>query len=560
MLTLTVLVLLAVTATPGDACGGTMTATSEGQEFNSTNYPYDYSNNENCEWIFNAGPDGWLYLGFATFDIEDHSSCNYDYVKVFDGDTELGKFCGNTRPADFIRNTASLRVEFRTDSSIAKGGFRAGFVMGPAPTTTPAPATTTTTPSPNGCGGTLTATATVGIFQSPDYPSNYPHSQNCEWTISTELDDPITLTFDVFSLESHSSCNYDAVEIFEVSGGQETSKGKYCGTNRPDEIILYDGSFKVVFTSDSSVSNTGFSASFVSRPITCESRGGSCVASLADCESGRVNDLASCPQSADVCCLPSISPSNCGRLPASTRIVGGDDSEEHAWPWQVSLQTTSSSFHFCGGSLINAQWVITAAHCVEGEQTSAFKVVLGEHHREQTSGNEVERGVARFIMHPQYDGSGAGFPNDIALVKLASPVSLDGPHMRAACLPEPGEEYSASDECWITGWGDTKGTGNEQILQELRVDIRDRETCRSNWGSGYIRDTHVCINDGTTGACNGDSGGPLVCLARSGSGLWNLVGATSWGRTGCQTAGYPSVYTRVSEFRDWIEEQILADN
>lgn len=125
------------------------------------------------------------------------------------------------------------------------------------------------------------------------------------------------------------------------------------------------------------------------------------------------------------------------------------------------------------------------------------------------------------------------------------------------------------------------GTGDRTVLQELNVDVRSQTDCRRAWGSTYINNGHICVENGNTGACNvgfpklchliltsassnvrcynlcyfqGDSGGPLACNV---NGQWYLAGATSWGISGCTTRGYPSVYTRVSYFRDWIREKTM---
>lgn len=122
------------------------------------------------------------------------------------------------------------------------------------------------------------------------------------------------------------------------------------------------------------------------------------------------------------------------------------------------------------------------------------------------------------------------------------------------------------------------------MLQELRADVRSQSECRSAWGWFYINSGHICVENGDTGACNvsfhkqnspfihslwfaqftywfmiitqGDSGGPLACSV---NGRWYLAGATSWGRSGCTTTGYPSVYTRVSYFVDWIRENMMLN-
>ena len=65
---------------------------------------------------------------------------------------------------------------------------------------------------------------------------------------------------------------------------------------------------------------------------------------------------------------------SCGSRP-STRIVGGTEAPKNSWPWQVMLMS-SSNRQFCGGSLIDPSWVLTAAHCVRGKSPSSVKVRL----------------------------------------------------------------------------------------------------------------------------------------------------------------------------------------
>jgi len=98
-----------------------------------------------------------------------------------------------------------------------------------------------------------------------------------------------------------------------------------------------------------------------------------------------------------------------------TRIIGGTESTSQSYPWMVSLK--SNGQHFCGASLIDKQWVMTAAHCVEQETAGGVSVVVGEYNTEQADIGEQSRQVSQIIIHPQY-----GDDNDIALLKLASPV------------------------------------------------------------------------------------------------------------------------------------------
>jgi len=245
----------------------------------------------------------------------------------------------------------------------------------------------------------------------------------------------------------------------------------------------------------------------------------------------------------------------CGlRGGSSSRIVGGDEATAHNWPWQASLRSSGwfGSSHICGATIINERYLITAAHCVDGATTRSLTIVVGDHHKGNTQASEVTHTLQRIRMHQQYDGnslSTEGLPHDIALLEVQTPMQFNQ-YVQPACLPgEEDLDLVGNNDCWITGWGLTQGSQDENVLQELNIEVRTNRDCENIWGQGMIRNSQVCLGHGQTGACNGDSGGPLHCKV---NGRWVLAGATSWGRSGCQTAGYPSVYTRVSSYLSWI--------
>jgi secreted trypsin-like serine protease len=247
-------------------------------------------------------------------------------------------------------------------------------------------------------------------------------------------------------------------------------------------------------------------------------------------------------------------------MPGKPRIIGGDDAAPHSHPWQASLQLRQyrQYYHICGASVINSNWLLTAAHCVEGQSRSSLRIVLGDHDFTLTENSEATYSIDKIIMHAKYnDAREPGvFPHDIALIKVTGSIAMSS-KTSAIQLAEEGMDFYGNRNCKISGWGlvdsGRTGTTDTDILQEIQADIKSQQECRNSWDSSSITDGHICVNDGNNGACNGDSGGPLSCEV---NGQMYLAGVTSWGYSGCRTAGYPSVYTRVSQYKRWIEENM----
>ncbi|KAM9481985.1 serine protease 27-like [Clarias gariepinus] len=245
----------------------------------------------------------------------------------------------------------------------------------------------------------------------------------------------------------------------------------------------------------------------------------------------------------------------CGQAPFNSRIVGGQNATVGAWPWQVSLQSPAYGGHFCGGSLINDKYILTAAHCVNSISMSGLTVYLGKQTLSGSNPNQIVKGVTKVVIHPQFNS--ATLNNDIALLLLNSSVPFNS-YITPVCLAGQGSTFSAGINCWITGWGNT-ASGVQLpapgVLQEAMVPIVDKSLCDFQLGPGSITPYMICAGNlqGGKDTCQGDSGGPLV--AKLGA-AWIQAGITSWGE-GC--ASKPGVYTLVSQYQSWISS-IITQN
>ncbi|XP_043445687.1 cationic trypsin [Prionailurus bengalensis] len=224
------------------------------------------------------------------------------------------------------------------------------------------------------------------------------------------------------------------------------------------------------------------------------------------------------------------------------KIVGGYTCPRNSVPYQVSL---NSGYHFCGGSLINSRWVVSAAHCYK----SRIQVRLGEHNIAVSEGSEQFINSAKVIRHPRYNAK--TIDNDIMLIKLSSPATLNS---RVSAISLPRSCAPSGSQCLISGWGNVQSLGENypDVLQCLKAPILTDSACRKAY-PGQITSNMICLGflEGGKDSCQGDSGGPVVCNNQ-------LQGIVSWG-AGCAQRGKPGVYTKVCNYVSWIQQTIAAN-
>ncbi|KAM9651003.1 trypsin-like [Trichechus inunguis] len=224
------------------------------------------------------------------------------------------------------------------------------------------------------------------------------------------------------------------------------------------------------------------------------------------------------------------------------KIVGGYTCAKNSIGYQVSL---NSGYHFCGGSLIRNQWVVSAAHCYK----SKIQVRLGEHNINVLEGSEQFVNSAKVIRHPSYNSQTLN--NDIMLIKLSSAATINS---QVSTVSLPSSCASAGTQCLISGWGNTLSSGSNypDLLQCLKAPILSSSVCSSAY-PGQITSNMFCAGyvEGGKDSCQGDSGGPVVCNGA-------LQGIVSWGY-GCAQKDKPGVYTKVCNYVSWIQQTIAAN-
>ncbi|XP_018567398.1 trypsin-1-like, partial [Anoplophora glabripennis] len=252
------------------------------------------------------------------------------------------------------------------------------------------------------------------------------------------------------------------------------------------------------------------------------------------------------------------------------KVVGGENAEKGEFPWLVSI--TRRGGHFCGGTVINNRFVLTAGHCLcsgVGQdilKPANIKITLSQHDLTNTNSDAYQMDIKTVMIHPGYICNKP--KDDIAMLELEKELQWSD-SVIPACLPVAAnhDRYSKFDNILATvaGWGwtnekNSKG-GRAKILQKAKVNVIETEKCRS-WYKAQgkktkIQETQLCAGheQGGIDACWADSGGPLMINTEGQNDQMVVVGVVSTG-IGCARPQLPGIYTRVSEYIPWITETI----
>ncbi|KXJ23493.1 Plasma kallikrein [Exaiptasia diaphana] len=235
------------------------------------------------------------------------------------------------------------------------------------------------------------------------------------------------------------------------------------------------------------------------------------------------------------------------------RIVGGKIAKKNSWPWQITIKL-KGGFHYCGGSIIKPNWIVTAAHCFEEHPNPEhYKVTAGEHNLRKDEGDEKEFDLEEIIKHSEYNElRGHEFDYDVALLKLKGNITYDE-KIRPVCLKT--QSFPSGTNCSVTGWGYLKENSGRKPsrLRQAIVPLVSQRDCQRAYRDATERMLCAGYPQGDIDSCKFDSGGPLVCKNKSGA--FELVGVVSWG-IGCALPRKYGVYANMDKLTEWVETKI----
>ncbi|NXP14583.1 PRS55 protease, partial [Thinocorus orbignyianus] len=184
----------------------------------------------------------------------------------------------------------------------------------------------------------------------------------------------------------------------------------------------------------------------------------------------------------------------------------GTYAEVGEFPWHVSIRSRGK--HICGGAIISAFWILTAAHCFAEEMPRDLTVAVGE--TDLSHPLEKHR-VENLVLHENFDRM--SMENDIALILLSSPIQFSSEKV-PICLPFM-QDTDTWQQCWVASWGSSSGASH--VLQKVRMKVISREKCLEQIPELVENVLCAKLEKGEREVCEVDSGGPLVCS------YWNTM-------------------------------------
>ncbi|XP_041119113.1 dorsal-ventral patterning tolloid-like protein 1 isoform X2 [Polyodon spathula] len=265
------------------ACGGLLTKLNG--TITTPGWPKEYPPNKNCVWQVVAPTQYRISMQFEFFELEGNEICKYDYIEVRSGlssDSKLhGKYCGTEVPEVITSQYNNMRIEFKSDNTVSKKGFKAHFFSDKDECS-----------KDNGgcqhdCINTIgsyvcqcrngfvlhenkhdckeaecehSVHSPSGVITSPNWPDKYPSRKECTWAVTATPGHRVKVSFNEFEIEQHQECAYDHLEVFDGESDKAAILGRLCGSKLPDPVISTGNKMYLRFISDASVQRKGFQA------------------------------------------------------------------------------------------------------------------------------------------------------------------------------------------------------------------------------------------------------------------------------------------------------------
>ncbi|XP_064097311.1 serine proteinase stubble-like [Macrobrachium nipponense] len=436
-------------------------------------------------------------------------------------------------------------------------------------------------------------------IDSPGFPAYYPNNFDNYWGFKrTDPNSKLSITCMPVAIEGSPDCMNDRLVISHAC-----EWGRYCGANRPSTITACSNWLNVRFQTNGYEQKMGFkclvsasdvtttttattttptttttttkptttSTTTTTTPTTTTTSTTTSTATTTTTPTTTTTTTTTKPTTTTATTTPTTTTTStststttmnpnlilceCG-IPNAARIVGGVQSTTNRYPWLVGLSDVGGDDKpFCGGTIVNNEWIVTAAHCVKGMTADQLQVLLNMWDWANGSTRTVKRTVDKVIMHPSYNAQ--TYNNDIALLHLSTPISFTNfPGIKPICLPPSTADYAGKDAV-VTGWGVTSSGGTQpNIVREVTVPITTQAACEAAYGTAVTQNM-ICagLKAGGKDSCQGDSGGPLT--VPNGSGKHYLAGVVSWG-DGCAAPDKYGVYTDVPNYVSWITQNAAS--
>ncbi|KAK3779189.1 hypothetical protein RRG08_035183 [Elysia crispata] len=236
-------------------CGKILTG--NGGIFQSPNFPYNYPDNTRCVWTITVDPGFQVRVDLSEISLEEADDCSFDYILIRDGNNQsaeiLAEKCGFSILCPITSTGNEMFIEFKSDGSVTRSGFQA---------TWSAVNSTTALNDTNCQVCRKILTGNGGIFQSPNFPYNYPDNTRCVWTITVDPGFQVRVDFSEFSLEGTDGCSFDYVFIRDGNNQSAEILAEKCGFSILCPITSTGNEMFIEFKSDGSVTRSGFQATW----------------------------------------------------------------------------------------------------------------------------------------------------------------------------------------------------------------------------------------------------------------------------------------------------------